>query len=158
MARYAFDAFTRVTWATAIANIAAPTTAELNAGTDLSGFLAKDGLQTPDQQNMVDVAALNSNFDAQAVGTFGGPVQLKMFRDNDGTDAAWNLFVYGTAGFVVVRRGIASATAWAVAQKVEVYPAQMHQPTVIPSASNEAVKFMVTLPVTSTPNLKATVA
>lgn len=158
MSRYAFDAFTRVGWATSIASIAAPTTAELNAGTDLSGFLTKDGLKTPDQQNLVDVAALNSNFDAEAVGTFGGSILLKMFRDNDGTDAAWNLCVYATAGFLIVRRGIAVATAWTAAQKVEVYPAQMHQPVVIPSARNEATKFTEMLAVTSTPNLKATVA
>lgn len=157
MARYVYDGKTRVTWATAIANKNAPTTAELNAGTSLSPFLRKDGLNINLSQNMVDNADLEDLFDAQGVGTYGGSMEMSIFRD-DTADTAWNLFVYGTVGFVVVRRGIAVATAWAAAQKVEVYPAQMHEPVPMPSSANEQVAAKAALAITDTPALKATVA
>ena len=44
MAVVPIDGKVRVTWCNAIANIAAPTTTELNAGTALEGFITPDGL------------------------------------------------------------------------------------------------------------------
>lgn len=157
MPRYAHDGKTLVYWVTTIANKAAPTVAELNAGTRLSGFIAKDGLDIPFAQNTVDNADLEDTFDAKGVGTFGADITLTCFRD-DTTDTAWNLFVYGTNGFLVVRRALAVATAWAAAQKVEVYPSQMHEPVPVPTTSNAQNMFKVALPTTDQPNLKATVA
>lgn len=157
MSRFAHEGMTKIVWSGSIANKAAPTTTELNAATDLTGFVTKDGLQTPANQNMVDSATIAETFDAQGVGSFGGSLNLTMFRDNV-SDTAWNLFVYATTGFIVVRRGILIATAWTIGQKVEVYPAQMHEPVPAQSAANEQVKFSETVAVTGQPNLKATVA
>lgn len=157
MPRYVHDGKTRVYWVPTIANKAAPTVAELNAGTSLAAFLRKDGLDIPFTQNFADNADLEDTFDAQAVGTFGANISLTIFRD-DTTDTAWNLFVYGTAGFIVVRRGVSYSTAWAAAQKAEVYPAQMHEPTPLSTASNENVAAKAMLAITDQPNLKATVA
>lgn len=157
MPRYSPDGKTLVYWVTTIANKAAPTVAELNAGTRISGFLTKDGLDIPFSQNTSDNADLEDTFDAKGVGTFGADITLTCFRD-DTTDTAWNLFVYGTTGYLVVREGIAVGTAWTAAQKVQVYPAQMHEPVPVPPTSNEQRKFKVMLPVTDQPSLKATVA
>lgn len=157
MPRYPHDGKTRAYWVPTIANKAAPTVAELNAGTSLAGFLTKDGLDTPFAQNTVDNSDLEDTFDAKGVGTFGADVTLTCFRD-DTTDTAWNLFVYGTVGFLVIRRGPAYSTAWTAGQKVEVFPAQMHEPVPMSTATNEQNKFKVALPVTDQPNLKATVA
>lgn len=159
MARFVYEGYTRIEWVTTIADIAAPTAAELGAGTPLTNFVTKDGLNTPQNQNMVDSATIAETFDAQLVGSWGGALELTMFRDSVADDDdAWTLFVYGTNGHIVVRRGIAVATAWAAAQRVEVYPAQMHQPVMQPSAANEQQRFAVSLAVTSAPNLKAVVA
>ena len=58
MARGPYEERTRVYWVPSLANKAAPTVAELNAGTDLSCFLTKDGLTEPSGQNMTPAAAL----------------------------------------------------------------------------------------------------
>ena len=157
MSRYAHEGNTRVSWVVTIANKAAPTVAELNAGTIITAFITKDGVNPGLSPNMIDSATIEDVFDAQGVGSYGASFNLTMFRDNT-ADTAWNLFVYGTTGFVVVRRGIASATAWTATQKVEVYPAQMHEPLPQQSATNEQVKFQAQLAVTGAPSLKATVA
>jgi hypothetical protein len=159
MARYVYEGYTRVQWVTTIADIGEPTVAELNAGTDITNFVTKDGVNTPQNQNMVDSATIAETFDAQLVGSWGGALELTMFRDAVAADDdAWTLFVYGTNGFLVIRRGIAVATATAAAQRVEVYPAQMHQPIMQPSAANEQQRFVVSCAVTAAPDLKAVVA
>lgn len=159
MARYVFEGYTRVWWVTTISDIAAPTVAEIAAGTELSAFIAKDGVKPGTQQNMVDNATINETFDSQLVGSWGGEFELTMFRDSVAADDdAWTLCVHGTNGFIVVRYGIAAATAVAAAQKVQVWPAQMHQPVVQASASNEQVRFVEKFGITSAPNLNAAVA
>jgi hypothetical protein len=157
MARYVHDGFTKVYWLTSCASTAAPTVAELNAGTSLAAFLKKDGLNINLSHNMVDNADLEDTFDAQGVGTYGGTMELTAFRDNS-ADTAWNLFVYATTGFIAVRRGILYSTAWTAAQKAEVYPAQMHQPLPGPTEANAQVTAKCMFAITSTPELKATVA
>lgn len=157
MARYANDGMIRVDYVPTIANKAAPTTAELNAGTTLTNFITKDGINTPSNQNMVDNASLAETFDAQVPGSFGGPITMTGIRDN-ATDTFWNLITYNLAGYIAIRRGVTTATAWTAAQKVEVYPVQFHEPLPIPTASNEQSRFTVNAAVTSQPNLKATVA
>jgi len=157
MARYANDGMIRWDFVPTVANKAAPTTAELNAGTPLTALTTKDGLTVPANQNMVDTATLAETFDSQVPGSFGGPISLTLLRDN-ATDTAWNLIVYNLAGFVVVRRGTLTATAWASTNKVEVYPVQFHEPLPVPTATNEQSKFTAVAAVTSQPNLKAVVA
>lgn len=157
MSRYANDGMLRIAVVATIANIAAPTTAELNAGTLITNFVTKDGLTVPSSQNYVDNASLAETFDAQVVGSFGGPIAMVGIRDN-ATDTFWNLVVYGTNTHLVVRRGFATATAWAAADKVEVYPIQWHEPLPMQTASNEQSKFSASAAVRSQPNLKAVVA
>lgn len=159
MSRYASDGMVKVYFVATIANKAAPTTAELNAGTDLSNFVRKGGLKVPNSQNNVDNASLAETFDAQVVGSYGGPITLECFRDGtSGSDTAWNLITYGLTGFVVVRRGISNATAWTAAQKAEVYPVMFHEPVMADTATNEAAWFTAMGAGTSAPNAKATVA
>ena len=157
MARYVHEGNTKVAWVPTITNIAAPTVAELGAGTELSELLTKDGLSLPDSQNMVDSSTLADTFDAQRVGSWGGSITLTGFR-NQGADDLWDLAVYGTEGYLVVRRGIAYDTAWAAAQDVEVYPAEMHEPVPNATGANEEARFTLALAVTAQPNKRATVA
>jgi hypothetical protein len=157
MSRYVYEAYTRVWWAESISDPEAPTVGELSAATDITNYLTKDGLSTPQNQNMVDSATIAETFDAQLAGSWGGALELTCFRDND-EDDAWDLFVYGETGYLVVRRGIAVSEDVETSQKVEVYPAQMHQPIMQPSAANEQQRFAVSLAVTAEPKLKAVVA
>jgi hypothetical protein len=137
-----------------IANIAAPTTAELNAGTAITNFVTKDGLTVPANQNYVDNSSLAETYDAQVVGSFGGPVTMIGIRDN-ATDTFWDLVVYGTATHLAVRRGTATATAWGAGNKLEVYPIMWHEPLPVQTASNEQGRFTAAAAVRSQPNLKA---
>ena len=159
MPRYVHEGNTKVAWVTTIADIDAPTVAELGAGTELSTLLTKDGLQTPDTQNMVDSSTLADTFDAQVVGSWGGSITLTGFRNStDADDDLWNLAVYGTNGYLVIRRGLPYDTAWTAAQKVEVYPAEFHEPVMNQTGANEEARFTVGCAVTSQPSKRATVA
>ena len=157
MSRYVHEGNTKVALVPTIADITAPTAAELGAGTDISELLTKDGLQTPDSQNMVDSAALSDTFDAQVVGSWGGGVTLTGFRD-DSADTLWDLAVYGTNTHLVVRRGLPYDTAWAATQDVEVYPIEMHEPVPNPTGANEQVRFTLACAVTAQPAKRAVVA
>ena len=158
MSKFINDGFTRVAWVTTITSKSAPTVAQLNAGTDITGFLTKEGLVTPANQNMVDQGTLATTFDAQGVGTWGSaPIELTGYRDNVDDDA-YEAFSYGDDGYLVIRRGVAATTAWTAAQKVEVWPASSHQPLNQPPATNENAKFKVVLAATEEPALRATVA
>lgn len=157
MSRHVYEQRTRVAWVPSIADIAGPTTTELNAGDDLSPFITKDGVNTPANQNMVDNATITDRFDAQLVGSFGGPLTLTMYRDNVEADDPYELFEWGDEGFIVIRYGVDYATGWTNGQRVEVYPAQAHEPVMAPSAANENAKFTIQFAVTSQPDKRAVV-
>ena len=157
MARWANDGMLRVHVVSSIANIAAPTVAEINAGTNISNFITKDGLTVPANQNNVPNASLAETFDSELPGSFGGTLTMTGIRDN-ATDTFWDLVVYNTATHLVVRRGVATGTAFAASQKVEVYPITWHEPIPLQTASNEQGRFTAAAPVRSQPNLKAVVA
>lgn len=155
---YANDGKIRIQWVPGTTlSVSAPSAATVTAGTRLDLFVTKDGLTVPADQNNVDVAVLSDTFDAQVVGSFGGAIEMTGVR-NDTADTFWDLCVYGTVGFIVVRRGLASAVAFAATQKVEVYPVQMHEPTPAQTGGNTVGQFTISMPVTSQPNLKAVMA
>jgi hypothetical protein len=145
---------TKVTFATAVANIAAPTVAEIAAGTDLSNRITADGLGTEPVQNKASQPMLGDAFVAERVGTHGVAMTVTFKRDPAGPDAAWDLFNYRTTGFLIIGRN----GSLAAAQKCEVYPVEAQKPVPLASAENEYQKFQVAFAVTSEPNIKATVA
>jgi hypothetical protein len=159
MARYPFDQFTNVIWvpgANGVADISAPSVAEIAAGTDLTCFITKDGLNPGGTTNKVDDGALCNRLDAQLVGSVGYDFTLKLKRDND-SDDAWTLASWGAEGYLVIRRGVLYETAFASGQPVEVFHAQMGEPVMAPSATNTQQMFDLTLAI-SDANQKATVA
>lgn len=158
MSRHVYERRTRLAWVTTIASIAAPTVAELAAGVDITPFISKDGVNTPANQNMVDNATITDSFDAQLVGSFGGSLTLTMYRDTVTADDPYEDFEWGDVGFVVIRYGILYTTAFAAAQRVEVYPAQAHEPVMQPSAANANAKFTIQFAVTDQPEKHAVVA
>jgi hypothetical protein len=154
--KFPFDEHTRVSLVTAITDIDAPTVAELNAGTDITCHLTKDGLNPGGTTNAVDSAGLCSRVDSQVAGSVGYSFTLRGFRYAD-SDSFWTLANHGDATHVVVRRGDAHDDAWAAADKVEVYKVQMGEPIPAPSAANTLQTFELALFVEDA-ELKATVA
>ena len=107
------DGMVRVTWATAVASIAAPTTTELNAGIALEALLTADGLRGFQPETAaVDTSALVSTFNTSAPGRESFSGMGLMLKRQSGTDTVYSTLQKGTAGFVVIRRGVAAATAW----------------------------------------------
>lgn len=156
MGRTVSEGNVKVVFCPTVASAAAPTVANITAGTNLSPFITKDGIKTPDGQNMVDSATIEDTFDAQEVGSWGGaPLELTMYRD-DTDDDAWELCVYGTRGFIVIGRN--SPTGIAAADVVEVYPVAMHNPVMMSPAANEMQRFVEKFAVTSAPEMAAVVA
>lgn len=156
MARFVYEGKTNVFWVVSIATTSTPSLTEIQAGVDLTGFTAKDGVAVNIRGNNVDSATIAETFDAQVVGSWGADLQLTMFRD-DNTDTAWNTCVYGSNGFIVIDRFNVAGADPGNGDKVEVWPAEMHQPSPENSGTNTNVRFVEMFAVTSQPYLAATV-
>lgn len=156
MARFVYEGNTNVYWLTALATESTPSLTEIQAGVDLTNFVAKNGVAVNINTNNVDSATIADAFDAEVVGSWGASLELEMFRD-DAADTAWTTCTYGSNGWIVIDRFNASGTDPANADKVEVWPAEMHQPSPMNSAANTQVRFRESFAVTSQPNLSATV-
>lgn len=153
MSKIVYEGNVKVYWCTTIADIDEPSPTEVGAGTNLTPFIAKDGVAVPSTQNMVDVAGINDSFNAEIVGSWGGgPLTLTMFRDDTSETGAYDLMVYGTNGYLVISRFGDGATN---GDKVEVWPAEMHEPTLLNSAKDEVQKFTASFAITSTPSMRA---
>jgi hypothetical protein len=119
------DGNTKATFVPAIASISAP-----SAGTELTaaGIVAlentvtDDGLAISFDEGTVAGNVLASTIDNEAPGRSKAAIELTYYRDSSpSSDRMWSVMTRGTAGYLVVRRGVAAATAYASGQKVEVY-------------------------------------
>jgi hypothetical protein len=153
------DGRTRVAWVTSIANINAPTVAELNAGILLQATLTADGLMglAPDTAD-VDTSSLASTFNTAVNGrtSFSG-TGLRVKKQN-GTDTIFTTLIRDTAGYLVVRRSVTESTTWASTQGVEVYPALCGEVKRLDPEPNTVERYEIPLKITSSPALRAAVA
>lgn len=153
------DGMTKVVWASSIANINSPTAAELTAGADYTPRVTPDGLKTDPSTADVDTSSLASTFDTKTVGRVGYDNEVTFKRGTTTPeDLPYATLKYGVSGYLVVRRGVAYATAWATGQKCEVYPTVCGEPQNIAPTGNEVMKFTSPMKVTSAPATAATVA
>ncbi|WP_033288250.1 hypothetical protein [Amycolatopsis jejuensis] len=159
MADMLSDGANKVTFVAAIANLAAPTTTELTGGTSLECLITADGLDISTDESVVAAPKLCETIDAEQPGRSKTTIQLTCVRkDVPAEDIAWTLLQRGLAGYVVVRRGIPVATAYAATQKVEVYPVKFGVRRPIKPEANGVEKFMSQGYNTASPNLDAVVA
>lgn len=159
MADIPLDGKVRVAYVPAIANIAAPTTTELNAGMLLQSTMTADGLggfrpETAD----VDTSSLASTFNTVTLGRVSYSNMMLRLKKQDGTDTIWNTLTRGTTGFIVLRRYIDQATAWASTQKVQVYPVIFAIEADVDPEPNSLGRWESPIKLTSEPNLRAVVA
>lgn len=157
MTDIASDGMTRVSWVTTISNTAAPTTAELNAGVALESFITPDGLSISTSTAAVDNSALNSTDNTALAGRRSDEISIT-FKQQGQSAAPWTTFAGKPSGYVVVRSGIAAATAWTASQKVQVYPMQAGDRQKSSPAPNELEKFTVPFFKSGAVNDSATVA
>ena len=160
MADIITDGRTRVYSVPSIANIAAPTVAELNAGVQLEGLITADGIMgfQPDTAE-VDTSALNSTFNTKLPGraSFSG-TGLRLKKQGATGDTVYNLLINGFVTNIVIRRDVTSTTAWTVAQACEVYPGVCGEVKNLDPAPNEVHKWEVPFFISPQPNLRAVVA
>lgn len=153
------DGMTRVAWVSSVADIAAPTTDELNAGLLLQETLTADGLMGFEPETAdVPATSLASTFDTVDVGRDSFSNTALRFKKQTGTDTIYNTLTRLTAGYVVIRRDVGEGTAWATAQPVEVFPVRCGQTRRLAPESNSMTRYEVTVKITSSPELRAAVA
>lgn len=153
------DGRTRVAYVPSIASIAAPATAELDAGILLQTVITPDGLMGFDATTAaVDTSKLASTFDTGTIGrdSFSG-TGLRLVKQT-GTDTAYTTLTRSTTGYIVVRRDVDETTAWASDQDVEVYPIICGRRKNLPPEKNSVRKYEVPMMITDDPNIDATVA
>jgi len=155
----AYDGRVKVYSVPSISNIAAPTTTELNAGTDLSSLITPDGLVgfSPDTA-AVDNSALNSTFTTTVPGRTSYSGTGLRLKKQTGTDSVYNTLINTYATNIVIRRDVTSSTAWTSTQAIEVYPVTCGEVQNAEVAPNTLHTYFVPMLISSAPNLRAAVA
>ncbi|HEX6873685.1 MAG TPA: hypothetical protein VF163_21510 [Micromonosporaceae bacterium] len=154
------DGRTRVAYVPAIANIAAPTTTELNAGILLHDVITPDGLVGFEASTAdVPTDALGSEYDTVDVGrdSFSGTM-LRLKKQSSGDTTYTTLGAKGVEGYIAIRRDMAKGTAWASSQALEVYPIKTGRRRNLPPEKNSVRKYEVPCKIWQEPNLDAAVA
>lgn len=137
------DGNVKVTFCLTIANISAPTAAELNAGVDLQEWITKDGLGISPEQAAVDNTALASRDETEDAGSVKYGIELTVKRKEDEVnDTGWDTLTDRQLGYLAVRRNLAHETAWAAGQHGEMYPVRCGRPNMQPPELNAAQKFV----------------
>ena len=159
MADIPIDGKVRVSAVPAIADISAPTTTELNAGILLQSTMTADGLIgfQPDTA-AVDTSSLASTFNTSTVGRTSFSNMMLRIKKQTGTDTAHNTLVRGYEFFVVLRRYVDEADAWASSDDVQVYPAICGETKDLDPEPNSLGRYEVPIFLTSEPDLRSVVA
>ncbi|TBL44239.1 hypothetical protein EYA84_02005 [Verrucosispora sp. SN26_14.1] len=153
------DGKTRADWVPAIANKNAPTTSELNAGIRVSQWATADGLAgfRPETAD-VPVTGLEDTFDTNTNGRRSFSGTMMRFKKQTGSDVVYTTMTPDTEGFIVIRRSVAAATAYASGQDVQVYPVICGETAWLDPEANTVERFEVPLKMREQPALRAVVA
>ena len=151
-----------VSWVDTIADPAAPTTTELEAGIALECQLTPDGLGREASDETIDTSRLCSVFTTMQMGRTSFDVSLTLVRldtsDGTTTDDAYDTLKKGKHGVLVIRDNAPADQAFAASDEVEVYPVQCGTRSKATPAANELQTFTLPLTVTADPELYAAVA
>lgn len=158
MADLGFDGNIKVSLVPTIANIAAPTVTELNAGISLEGRLTAEGLAIGSETADVDTSKLNSTANSGTIGRDTYTVAVTYVRGTTAdteAQAVQTALVRGAAGILTVRRDKVSTAAWAAADKVELYPIICRRPNPAPPAPDALQSVEVGMAVTDGNKVRA---
>lgn len=161
MAKRLTDGNNKVFFASTIASITAPTVAELTAagGVTLEDTVTDDGLKIEFDEGTVSGNVLSSTQDFESPGRSKAKITLTYYRDSSsGSDRMWTVMTRTTAGYLVVRTGIAATTAYAVGQKVQVYTVTCGERRPLAPERESYEKVELTLYSSGTYSIESTVA
>lgn len=154
MARYKPSNKAKVVFSPSVASLAAPTVAEINAGTVLCtpGTFANAGLK--ELQNFesaatfIDTPDAATDFDSKIPGRKQAGNPSLVFYDDDASSTIRTALAENTSGFVIIMR-----YGQTVGKRAEVYPvtvASLNDSQV--NSDNNASMFTVAVAITATPN------
>jgi hypothetical protein len=139
----------------AISDASAPSLAAMQAGTNLTAFIPKDGFNPAVTNNRVQGGDLASLFVDESMGTYTSAMTIACFKDDTADTAYDTIGVQGATGaIVVVPNGPAAQGV-----KAYVWPdVEFGQPIPMQTAANAQQKFTADVAVRKQPNFHATVA
>ena len=151
-------------WAHTIADVTAPTTAELTAAADISEFVVTTTAVGPTASDTVNERAITdtSNAVVPTIGNYEG--NLVLFRDytagvpTAGTDVLETFNASGVVGYLIRRVGKPAATAFAASDVVEVYKFMTDTPQPSGGQGDGYLKLTVPLLQQGSFDVSATVA
>jgi hypothetical protein len=149
------DGMTKVAYVPTIASTAGPTVAELNAGVALESYITE--LEDDSSNESVDTTALSSTYETSLPGRRTLATSLTM-KFQGAASAPYSTLAGTPDGYLVIRRFVASDTAWTAGQSVDVFTVQYGQRNELAVAANEVLKFKVDIAHTATPVYESTVA
>lgn len=159
MADIVVDGTVKVSWVPTIADISAPTVAEIGAGIQMELTLTRDGLMGFKAETAgVDNTNLASKFDTNLAGMASFSGTGFRLKKQTGTDTIYDTLTRNTAGHVLIRRSVAATTAFAAADEVQVYPAICGEVSWMEAEKNTTDRYEIPLFMSSEPDLRAVVA
>ena len=153
--RYIRRGTARAYWATTIANPAAPTVAEITAGTDLTRDLEQLTNFTPTVET-ISYNVASSPFTRQTPGRLSAAPQLLTFYENriDNNAAERAALAQGAAGYVVLCPDGEPSPG----DRVEVWPARAGGPANIWSGDTTAARWQCQIFPTGTPTTNGVIS
>lgn len=150
MARFMRKGITKVYFIPAIANTAAPTTAEVTAGEDLTPQLAEiNGFSF--SNSPIDTPDMASAFVSKIPGEDTVDNSDMTFYEDDASNPIRTALAKGTDGYIgIYYKGIAGS-APATADTLDVWPVTVASNSRMYTADNEAAKFQVVFTLTAPP-------
>lgn len=150
---------TWVGFATTVADIAAPTEAEVAAAIPLTHLLIS--INATATGNMLPTPQLDSLYELSIPGTVQAQFTADFYRDDDpAADVAWTTLPRGTSGYMIVSRFGGSGTNQIpeATDTVEVWPIKVTSRAIQNMASNAVITFQVIAAVPEEPSESSTVA
>ncbi|WP_432050315.1 hypothetical protein [Verrucosispora sp. NA02020] len=154
------DGKTRADFVLAIANIFNPLASELNAGLRISQWATSDGLAgfRPETAD-VPTTGLEDTFDTSTNGRRSFSGTIIRLKKQTGSDAAYTTMLPDVEGFIVIRRSIVAATAYASGQHLQgVYPVICGETAWLDAEANTVERFEIPIKMRVQPALRVTVA
>lgn len=157
-----YDGNVRAVLVPTVADVNAPTAAELTAGIDISCYLTGDGLAiSVDQQSITDERLCStSTFEKRGRKTHSVDVTY-IDNSNSVAHAAFNeareALDEGSVHYLVTRRNLPYETAFAASQLVRVYPIEAGFPAEVPGEANSVTRSTSKLFVTGDPGIDVAV-
>lgn len=157
MARIIPNENTWVGFATTVADISAPTAANITGAVNLTHYLIS--INASSTGNTVPTPTLDTLFETSIPGTVTATFTADFYRDDE-DDAAWEALPRKTHGFFIISRfgGSGTDNEPATGDVVEVWPVDVVSRTNANMTNNTVMTFTLTCSVPEEPDEAATVA